>query len=196
LTTTPTITATATPTAAATPACPALPIAGCRTPTVGQKASLRIKDSPLDAKDQLQWKWSQGSATTKAEFGTPLTTTAYQFCLYDDGGLQLSASAPAAGTCAKGNPCWREKPKGFQYEDNDLTPEGIAQLTLGEGLDGKAKIQLKGKGALLQMPTNLAALNSTVTAQLVNRGSGTCWQAVYSAPFLRQDAGQFKDKAD
>jgi cysteine-rich repeat protein len=176
--------------------CPAAPFPGCRPPVVAGKALLQLKDKSPDAKDLLTWKWSSGAATSKADFGGPTILDRYRFCVYDQGGLQLSAELPAAGVCAKGKPCWQEKSKGFQYKDGDLTPDGIVQLTLGAGPDGKAKIQLKGKGALLQMPPSLAALGPPVTAQLVNRETGTCWQAVYSAPFAKHDAGQFMGKAD
>ncbi|MCC6764535.1 MAG: hypothetical protein IT293_07715 [Deltaproteobacteria bacterium] len=68
---------------------------------------------------------------------------------------------------------------------------------LREGLvPGKAKILFKGKGDRLGMPPNLAALTSPVRAQLVNDTSGICWEAVFSAPFKKQDATTFTDKAD
>ncbi len=64
-----------------------------------------------------------------------------------------------------------------------------------EGANGKANIVLKGKGGRLQMPA-LGTLTSPVTVQLVHGASGRCWQAVYSTPFQKQDATQFRDKAD
>ena len=71
----------------------------------------------------------------------------------------------------------------------------MLQLVLRAGADGKAKLLVKGKGEPLQMPA-LAALAAPVTVQLVHGGQGPCWQAVYRAPFLKQDATQFLDKAD
>ncbi len=66
-----------------------------------------------------------------------------------------------------------------------------------EGLvAGKAKIILKGKGLLLDDPA--IPVTQPVTAQLMN-SNGVCWEAVYSAPALKNTAGpppQFKDKAD
>jgi hypothetical protein len=114
-------------------------------------------------------------------------------------GLILSAAAPADQMCNASNPkpCWKAKTHGFDYKDKDLTPNGLEQLKLKEGLvAGKASIQLKGKGALLDDPT--IPLSSPVTVQLFN-SDGVCWEAVYSAPFLKNTAGppaQFKDKAD
>jgi hypothetical protein len=193
-------TPTITPTPTATPACAATPVAGCRTPSVGQKAFLMLKDkAPADAKDLLQWRWSRGSATTKAEFGTPLTSTSYQLCIYNGAsGLILDAAIPAGGLCPVANPraCWRDGTLGFDYKDKDLTPDGIEQLKLKEGASGAAQISLKGKGLLLDDPA-LPVLQP-LTVQLLNT-NGFCWEAVYSTPALKNAAGppgQFKDKAD
>jgi len=201
---TPTKTATPTPTATATlPTCASGPVAGCRTPAVGAKASLQYKDAVgNDPKDQLQWKWSKGAVTTKAEFGSPLTTTNYQLCIYDGAStLIFDATIPAGGLCGASNPkpCWKDKPKGFDYKDKDLTPDGISQMKLQEGLvAGKAQIQVKGKGTALDDPA--LPFGQPVTVQLHNAESGLCWEAVYSFPASKNVAGppvgQFKDKAD
>ena len=193
-------TPTITPTPTATPACAATPVGGCRTPSVGQKAYLMLKDkAPDDAKDRLQWKWSRGSATTKAEFGTPLTSTSYQLCIYNGAlGLILDAAIPAGGFCSAANAraCWKDGTMGFDYKDKDLTPDGIEQLKLKEGASGAAQISLKGKGLLLDGPA--IPVLQPLTVQLLN-SNGLCWEAVYSTPALRNAAGppgQFKDKAD
>src|SRR5262249_37068145 len=64
-------TKTQTPTASPTPQCAALPIAGCRTPAIAQKALLVIKDKVPDTANLLMWRWTKGSATSKADFGDP-----------------------------------------------------------------------------------------------------------------------------
>jgi len=200
---TPTPTKTPTPTITATPGCAAGPVAGCRTPAVSGKASLQYKDAVgNDPKDQLQWKWSKGAVTSKAEFGNPLATTNYQLCVYDGAStLIFDATIPAGGLCGASNPkpCWKDKPKGFDYKDKDLTPDGVSQMKLQEGLvAGKAQIQLKAKGALLDDPA--LPFGQPVTVQLHNAESGLCWEAVYSFPAGKNVAGppvgQFKDKAD
>jgi len=43
------------------------------------------------------------------------------------------------------------------------------------------------------MPS-LAALVSPVTVQVRNRT--VCWETVFTAPFIRQDATKFSDKSD
>jgi hypothetical protein len=199
-----TVTPTLTPTPTATPlTCPGGPVAGCRTPAVGEKATLQYKDSSADdAKDQLQWKWIKGSVTAKADFGNPLAATSYQLCIYDGAStLLFDATIPPGGLCGASNPkpCWKDKPKGFDYNDKDLTAGGINQLKLQEGLvAGKAQIQVKAKGTLLDDPA--LPFGQPVTVQLHNTENGVCWGAVYGFPATKNLAGPptgtFKDKAD
>jgi alpha-tubulin suppressor-like RCC1 family protein len=175
------------------PLCAATP-EPCRTPIVSGKAFLALTDKSPDEKDQLQWKWSAGSATTKTDFGDPMNSDDYVLCLYDGTGLLATLTAPAGGTCPT-KPCWADKPKGYQYKDKSADPDGITQLQLSEGADGKAKIQVKGKG--LNLPDlDLAMLASPITVQLQSARSGVCFGATYGAPFLKNDGVSFKDKAN
>ena len=65
---------------------------------------------------------------------------------------------------------------------------------LREGLDaGKSKIIVKGKGLNLDMPP--LPLDPPVRVQLRN-SAGMCWEACYSAPAIRNQTYQFKDRAD
>jgi hypothetical protein len=55
---------------------------------------------------------------------------------------------------------------------------------------------------LFELPSNggfgvpdLAAIASPLTIQLQNT-TGLCFEAIYSAPFDRQEPGRFQDKAD
>ncbi len=202
---TPTPTVTVSPTPAVTPtaaaaACGATPDGDCRTPAVGGKADLQITDTSPDDKDLLTWKWIRGSITTKADFGDPTVADDYQLCIYDAApSLILSAAIPAGGLCGATHPkpCWKEKKTGFSYRNKARTPDGIEQLLLTQGLaPGKAKITLKGKGALLHAPSPPLAQPVTVELRRVN---GACWSAVYSAPATRNGgapSARFKDRAD
>jgi hypothetical protein len=177
------------------PTCGSGPIAGCRTPAVGQKALLLLKDKVPDDKDQLGWKWIKGSATTLSDYGAPDLDDTYELCLYDGAGFLASATIPPGGICATKD-CWQAKTTSFKYKDKELTPDGVLKLLLKEGLeDGKAKIILKGKGLNLDMPALGGALISPITVQLLSDG-GVCWEAVYTAPFIKNDGAVFKDKAD
>jgi hypothetical protein len=190
----------ATPTPIPTPTCGNAPIAGCRTPAIGQKASLSLKDDTDDTKDKLIWKWIKGSATSKVpDFGTPLSSTTYRLCIYDGTPTLISsAAAPPGGFCNVADPvhCWQEKSNGFKYKDKDFTPDGLLQVLLKEGEPEKAKIIIIGKGLNLDMPT--MPLTQPVTVQVKNN-AGVCWEAKYSGVPTDNEAGppgKFKAKAD
>jgi hypothetical protein len=176
--------------------CAAAPLGGCRAPAVPGKAQLQLRNASPDTKDRLRWTWLKGAATTVADFGNPLTTTGYALCIYDGNDERIvAASIPAGGTCnAKSpRPCWRANGRGFRYVDRDLTPDGIGQLVLKSGADGKAQIGLKGKGGALPDPT-LPIADFPLRVQLVN-ANGVCFEATYSTSF-RNDAQQLKARAD
>ena len=190
-------TPTPTPATSTTPTCADSPVASCRTPAAGGKASLQIKKHQSDdSKDMLIWKWSKGSATSKADFGSPTTTTNYLLCVYDGGSNEILDSVAIGGDSCGGVPCWQDQKKGFQYKNKDKSPSGPQQIKLKEGDAGKAQIQVKAKGSHVDPP--LLPLLQPVTVQLVN-SNGLCWQAVYSAPATKNEVGPpglFKDKAD
>jgi cysteine-rich repeat protein len=170
------------------------PLAGCRRPFLPRKASIQfIKKG--GSKDQIKWKWLKGERTTFAEYGTPLTTTNYQACIYDNTGLRFEINMPAGGTCA-GKPCWKASGgKAYQYKNKSLLPDGGYQLKLKEGGLAKAQIQFTGRGSLLGMPADLTTLSQPVTVQ-IQQTDGLCWEAVYSGPPTSQSPTKFIDKAD
>jgi hypothetical protein len=100
--------------------------------------------------------------------------------------------ATRAGSSKSPKPCWREGASGFRYVDHDLTPDGVQQLVLRAGPDGKAEIALKGRGADLHMPA-LPISHLPVQAQIANT-AGACWSATYGTT-LRDDAAIFKAKS-
>ena len=147
-------------------------------------------------KDQLVWKGLKGAATMKAEFGDPITTESYAFCIYDNNGLVKGTSVAPGGTCGL-RPCWANKFFSYIFKDKTLAQGGILSVFLKEGLvDGTAKFVVKGKGANLLLPPDLTTLQSPVTVQLKN-SLGNCWGAVYSfPPATKSDSQNFKDKSD
>lgn len=189
---TPVPTETDVPTPTATPTalpfgCEALPADGCRLPFVGGKSSILMLDKDGDAGDSLKWKWLRGSATSYFDFGTPLSSTEYALCLYDAKGLVLDALVPTGGA-------WQSGLHGFKYKSRTGAPEGVTQIQLKLGGDGKAKVLVQGRGALLGMP-ELAGLVQPLRVQLRN-SDGPCWEAVYSAPPRKGAATIFSDRAD
>ena len=160
---------------------------------VGGKALLVLKDNADNAKDFLLWKWLKGAATDAAEFGNPVNTDTYELCLYAGTASVSSATAPVDSSC-DGTTCWKQTGSGFKYRDPQRSPDGLQTILLKAGADGKAKIVVRGKG--VAMP-DLDALASPLTVQLRRNGSSVCWGATYSfPPAIRNDAAQFKDKAD
>jgi hypothetical protein len=87
------------------------------------------------------------------------------------------------------------KPTSFAYKNKSRAPEGIEKLDLKSNpLPGKAKIQMKGKGTLLAIPS-LTGLVPPLRVQLVRTG-GTCWEAVYSVPTVKPDGSKLSGKSD
>jgi len=164
---------------------------GCRTPAAGG-SSVALKNAADPSRDSISWSWKVASGTAKADFGTPLATTNFGLCVFEQSGLTLSARAPAGGICAD-KACWRDLSAGFSYRDRELTPDGIAKLDLKVGSAGQGKIRLRGKGANLSMPG--LGLSTPVTVRLVRSDGPDCWEAVYSTPG-RNDAQRFKAKSD
>lgn len=186
----PTETAVPTPTATPTPipfGCEPAPADGCRVPFVGGTSSILLLDKNTDAQDSVKWKWLRGSATSHFDFGTPLSSTEYALCLYDANGLVLDALVPTGSG-------WQSGLRGFKYKSRSGTPDGVTQIQLKLGGDGRAKVLVQGKGVDLRMPA-LETLVQPLRVQLRN-SEGPCWEAVYSAPPRKGAARIFSDRAD
>jgi hypothetical protein len=180
--------------AAAAPACPTGP-GDCRTPTVGGKGLLLLRRASDPARNALVWDWARGTATAKTDFGDPVIGDGYALCVYDGGELAMRVTAPAGSACP-GRTGWRSTPSGFRYRSKARTPDGLRSIALKQGADGRARVVVKGKGALLPLP-DLASMTSPVVVQLRRSGNGPCWSAQYVfPPALRADATTFKDHAD
>jgi hypothetical protein len=176
-----------------TPVCAATPLP-CRTPAVGGKAGITLRDAPSAKRDALKWTWAKGAATARNDFGDPVAGDGYDLCVYDAGQLVLGAAAPAGGLCPS-KPCWKGRKHGFDYADRALTPNGLQSISLREGLVGKARITVAGKGGALPLPA-LGGLTGPLDVQLQRPAGGVCFGARYSAPFKKHDAGKLLDKSD
>jgi len=182
--------------------CSPSPLGGCFQPSLPGKAKLVIKDSPLDQKDTLVWKWVKGEAVTLGDYGDPASTlNDYALCIYDAVASEpiVEALAPAGGGCGKeslggATLCWKAKStKGFAFKGSKLRhPHGVKAMKLLAGDAGRPKVIVKGKGELVPMPVLPLAFPLTVQAQNAN---GACWEATYSAALVN-DAVLVKATSD
>ena len=175
------------------------PRTDCHEPFVTPSGLFRLQDitpGEPNAADKLTWNWARGSMTLKEEFGNPLSTTPYDLCVYDEStgipALVMSEHVAANATCgSKG--CWGSTSTGFKYTDRKQQNGPINSLVLKSGIDGRAKITLKGKGTKLGMPALPLHEQNTVTVQLSN--GTTCWQANYGDS-RRNDTFEFNATAN
>jgi hypothetical protein len=177
-----------------TPICQMTPRSGCRQPMSGRTWVLFLRDV-ADRSDRFVWKW-RGSSSIE-DFGDPVTTTTYAFCLYTgtSEARVMQALAPAGGTCGS-RPCWRKRDgRRFKYLDPDRTPDGLARIALRTRPSAtRASIVVAGKGENLAMPP--LPLAEPVRAQLVQSDGLMCWESTFSAPALKNSDRQFRDKND
>ena len=73
-------------------------------------------------------------------------------------------------------------------------PDGLRSVTLAAGLDGKAKVSVKGTGDLLPLPTTATPLLLPLRVQLLS-DAGPCWEATFSTA-TSNDGTTFKAKSN
>lgn len=173
----------ATPTPSPTPstaACPATPQTDCKVGVSGKgKLSLKRAEA-VSSRNTLSWSWT-GEATTLAEYGSPLSTSDYRWCLYDGRGEVVVDLTAAAGRVCDGRPCWKAKGTGFGFKDRSRLSAGLDSLSLRTGAEGRASIRVKAKGIHLSLPElPLVQTPEPVIAVLLNEESGLCWRADFS----------------
>ncbi len=175
--------------------CEATPAMGCRVP--GKSVALVVDKDGAD-RDRFLWKWLKGAATDLADFGDAVGGAAtYHVCLYDASLSPqplLDVGTTAGGTCS-GAPCWKATGiKGYRYKDKLGDSDGLTLLNLKSGVAGKAKILAKAAGAQLAVPS-LPLIPPVIVQLLVDDGlTSQCWQATFSDPPAKNDAGKFKAK--
>ena len=84
------------------------------------------------------------------------------------------------GFC-NGKPCWRATGStGFSYKSKLALAGGIQGMKMKAGEEGRASVQVKGKGALLGL--EIGTYTAPVTAQLIadNGSTSQCWQTIFS----------------
>jgi cysteine-rich repeat protein len=146
----------------------------CRRPTRARAASLQLTNKPTDGKDRLAFLWQRGAATATADFGALPAAPDYTLCLFDQTGLLLDATLPAASWKKRGK-------KSFTYRSRRGTPDGVTSAVLQSGAAGKARASVAGKGAALGLPA--FPLAPPVHAQLQAGGNdGACFASDFATP--------------
>lgn len=175
------------------------PAASCLASSAPLASNVAIENRTSDARDQLKWLWGKGATTVLADFLDPANAeTRYELCVYDASGnaQPLRAAAVKGGGICGSRPCWTAiGTTGFAWRRSASVGvgDGITQVKLLSGPDGRAQVSVKGKGAQLAPPD--PALVPPVTVQLIaaNGSSRRCWQSTFAAP-LRNDDERFVAK--
>jgi hypothetical protein len=155
----------------------------CRQPLEAGKSKLTLKDKTPDTSDGLNWKWTKGEVTAKADFGDPTSATDYELCLYENGALVHGFGIPAGDLCRRsraGATSARASPTRIPTARRAASrPQARRGL-----IAGKANVKVKGKGGLLGMP-DVAALTGCSTCSSSRPAAGPCFGATYSPPSRR-----------
>jgi len=120
--------------------------AGCEV-VIGYPYEYAVRDAlrlDHDAPDSANWKWEPYNATALTDFGDPLTSTGYEFCVVDYDGINaegfprllFSAALPAGSG-------WRQTHSGFYFRSPDKKLR--VRVKTGAG-GGQAKVLLRATG--------------------------------------------------
>jgi hypothetical protein len=175
--------------------CTPAPKTGCRA-SISGAGSFTFKEKANPVQSSLTWKLNRGPSAVASDFGSVLSTDSYSFCLYDSAGAAqplLEAAVPAGGACGA-LPCWKAFPGGrVDYFDRAREIAGIELIRMTPGSDGRAKVQVTGRGAGLELPALPLTAPVTVQLQVAN---GECWTATYASRIRRNADGLFKASPD
>jgi hypothetical protein len=83
--------------------------------------------------------------------------------------------------------------KGYKYFDSTAATDGVQKIIVKASAAANTKELLKAKGAQVPAILGPMGLDAPVTAQLINHGSGICWEGSFPTP-LKNSATQFKGK--
>jgi hypothetical protein len=174
--------------------CPFEPRTDCLGEALPNRSRLAMREKRGDSRrDVIKWKLKKGEAVTPADLGDPTLGTDYELCVYVE----------AADVCwlvlhpdALAGPGWKARRNGFVFKAKKGAHEdGLRKLRLRSGPDRKARIQLKGKGPLLELRALPVPSDAHVLVQLYN-GANQCWSTEFGDAPLADDAKRFKDRSD
>ena len=159
-------------------------------------ATLQMVSQPNTAPDKLTFKWKKGPAIALGDVGTPIGSTSYALCIYDEaGGVPFNAyHGQPPGGCGTAA-CWTpSSTTGCKFKSKTGAPDGITNLLLKAGAADKAKVEVSaGKLDLALSPFPLQQ-SPRVVAQ-VRTSTGQCWGATFSTA-TKNTATKFSAKSD
>jgi hypothetical protein len=84
---------------------------------------------------------------------------------------------------------------GYRYKDRTARRDGLVDVALKPGVDGKAKLSVLAKGPGMQLDDAFLQGIATVQVQASNGQSTQCWEAYFSSPTVN-DTGRYVGRSD
>ncbi len=164
--------------------CPTSPDPTCDLPL---KSVLTLRDSPpagVSDKDKIIWKSAKGPIEPQAGFGIATGNTSYAWCLYAGPSSALIAEAGVAG----GSGWSAVGTSGFKFTDKSGTQAGTNKIALrGNVALPRTRLQWKGKGSNLQMPSLPLSGADDVSVRIHNSENSNCWGADFGPSTTRKN---------
>ena len=160
--------------------CAPAPLATCDT---ALKAKLLLKNKADDTKDGMTFGFTGNTPREVSVFGTPSGATTVTACIYYDGALAAQVVVPPSATR------WASfsKGRGWKYGDKTGSASGVVKMKEQAGAAGdprQPKLLVKGKGMPLPDPVvPVPGTVSSVTAQVSNDTTATCFGVTFTSPF-------------
>lgn len=168
------------------------------------KSIVKLKNNADPAKRKLGWKWNKSVLPLGlGDLGDPVNgSTTYKLCVYDQAGgvpvFKLGATVGPGGVCGT-TQCWSALGStGVGYKNSAGNADGITKLSLKSGDAGKSKVQVKGGGTFLPLPTPVSGTQSfaqdpAVIVQLYSSSPANCWSSTFDGSSTKANSGtQFK----
>jgi len=172
--------------------CPALPSNGCLGGGAPERAVLSMRDHATnDGRNRLRFISRRGDACDVSDFGDPLLDTDYQLCVWRVGPGGTTLVADPVAPAGEG---WSAARDGFRFKQRvGENVDGLRKIRLHAGADGKARVRLQGKGALLALPALPIDAADMLVVQLHN-GIGACWDASFDGSPRMNSATSYRSR--
>jgi hypothetical protein len=144
------------------------------------------------SKSKLLWKFIKGQSTSFADLGDPTTSATYSLCIYAGPSQALVGTLSISPNGTLWSPVGTTK--GYKYFDPTSATDGVQKIIVKASAAANTKELIKARGSALPDILGTMGLgNVAVTAQLVNHGSGVCWEGDFPTP-LKSTGTQYKGK--